>query len=295
MCFLLFVVSLYGATPLLAGTDQGGNSTELIRQKLAVNRTLLTRFENEYRDLKSEAATKHSPVLRHKLEGARYKIQAVKDDLCRLESLLPAKTKAAELMNDLLCQQGSEASRDAGASSKMTATAPSLSPPSPTASAPKALAAKTRRQLFKTPAFSAAQNAGKLTGLHERALILVSRSEFKEAEALYQEILLINPDDDQAYIILGHIYLLSGEYEKAETSFHNAISIDPANINDITPFYESLIVRNPSDDMAYAHLGYAYLMLDRVSEAKQAFRDALQINPNNYSARNGLGVLGMPH
>ena len=102
--------------------------------------------------------------------------------------------------------------------------------------------------------------------------------------------MLTDPEDDEAYLILGHTYLLSGEYVKAEEAFQNAVHIDPANIREIAPFYQNLLLENPGDDQAHSNLGYALLILGNFTEAKQAFQDALSINPQNADANAGLAV-----
>ncbi len=129
--------------------------------------------------------------------------------------------------------------------------------------------------------------------MHERALKYVAANEFGKALALYQEIVLKNPEDDQAYIIMGHIYLMSGQYEKSESAFENAAHIDPENIHEIAPFYENKILQNPDDDTAYADLGCAYLMLGENLKAGNAFKNALSINPNNRTALKGLNWIAV--
>jgi len=127
--------------------------------------------------------------------------------------------------------------------------------------------------------------------MHERALEYVGKKEFGKALDLYQEIALKNPEDDQAYLIMGHIYLMSGDYEKSESAFQNAVHIDPNNIHEIAPFYENKILQNPDDDNAYADLGYAYLILGDFLKAQSAFKNALSINPYNQTAAHGLKLI----
>lgn len=127
--------------------------------------------------------------------------------------------------------------------------------------------------------------------MHERALELAGQNNFKKALELYEEIVLKNPDDDQAYLIMGHIYLMSGEYERSESAFQNAVHIDRDNRDEIAPFYENKILQNPDDDVAYANLGYAYLILGDTTKAQSAFKNALSINPYNRIAMNGLKLI----
>ena len=113
----------------------------------------------------------------------------------------------------------------------------------------------------------------------------------EEAARVYEEITLRSPEDDQAFIILGHVYLLSGDYEKAELAFHNAASIDSENLRQILPFYENLVIQTPDDDQAHSNLGYARLILGDFAGAREAFQDALSINGDNDSALKGLILL----
>jgi tetratricopeptide (TPR) repeat protein len=126
--------------------------------------------------------------------------------------------------------------------------------------------------------------------LHERALKLVEQKKFEEAATVYEEILLADPDDDQAYLILGHVRLLMGDVPKAQQAFMNAVAIDPDDVDEIVPFYENLTVQNPGDDVAQSNLGYACLIVGDLVRAKEAFRTALSLQPSNEPALKGLEI-----
>src|SRR3989338_5057019 len=91
--------------------------------------------------------------------------------------------------------------------------------------------------------------------LHEEGLRLVAEKRMAEAAKVYEKITIRAPYDDQAFIILGHVYLLSGDYEKSERAFHGAVSVNGENIHQIVPFYENLILETPEDDQVHSHLG----------------------------------------
>ena len=127
--------------------------------------------------------------------------------------------------------------------------------------------------------------------MHETALDFVARDKLSDAARLYEEMVLTDPNDDEAYLLMGHCYLLSGEYAKAEVAFHNAAHIDSANLSEIAPFYENMAMDNPGDDAVMAQLGYAYLMLGDFRKAGAAFTDALAVNPANEKALSGLQII----
>lgn len=126
--------------------------------------------------------------------------------------------------------------------------------------------------------------------LHNKALKLSQEEKYGEAIQIYQEILLQNPNDDQAYLIMGHLYLLTWNVQEAERAFFNAIDIDPSNRNEIIPFYQNLAMHNPNDSN-YVYLGFANLILGDVSRAKEAFGQALELNPGNEKALGALQKL----
>ena len=129
------------------------------------------------------------------------------------------------------------------------------------------------------------------TALHEKALDFVAKNDLVQAIKTYEDIILDDPDNNQAYLLMGHCLLLSGEYEKAELSFYRAVQIDPSNRDEIMPFYENTVLKDPDDDSAHADLGYAWLILGDYLKAKEAFRDALGINPENEKALKGLKII----
>ncbi len=154
-------------------------------------------------------------------------------------------------------------------------------------------AARLRASLPKSAGISSKSVTAddEINEMHERALEVAGQNNFKKALELYEEIVLKNPEDDQAYLIMGHIYLMSGEYERSESAFQNAVHIDRDNRDEIAPFYENKILQNPDDDVAYANLGYAYLILGDTLKAQSAFKNALSINPYNQIAMNGLKLI----
>jgi tetratricopeptide (TPR) repeat protein len=189
-----------------------------------------------------------------KTSNLRLMVQSLKEDQARLSALLPVPLQAEELAKDLTAKK----------------TVPAT--PARTAQHPKhTLPAKLEPQ--------------------EKALKLIAEERFDEAASIYEEIILKNPEDDEAYALLGHTRLLSGEYDKAERAFRQAVDIHPKNLADTLSFYEEFALENPGDDEVRAMLGYVYLFFGQPSKAETVFKESLSINPRNEPALEGLLII----
>ena len=228
-------------------------------RSLSVNRSLLTRSEAEYRSLLSEEQRDGSGELSEKLSDLRYKIQALKEDQKRLRSELPAKTSADEFLQEWVDRQA----------------APQDTP------IPVDLDAENRIE----------QKVRSINEMHEEALSSIAKDRYADAAKIYEEIILLSPDNDEVYLLLGHTRLALGHYEKAGEAFRNAIHIEPLNIDEIPRLYENILLENPLDDDAMAQLGFAYVFLGNATAAKDSFEAALEIDPDNRTAQEGLGIL----
>lgn len=247
-------------TPAYAETSQVRS-----HDPLEANRALLSRYKSEYSVLREEL--KLSPTLENleKLEGLKYKILALNEDRQRLLSSLPENDQAHQMMLDVLTR-------------KEGVELPEEEMRVPESTGPETLS-------------KSSQTLDRITSLHQKALDLVAERRYLEAAKIYEEIVITEPEDDQAYLIMGHVYLLSGAPGKAEEAFSNAVHIDPANIQEITPFYENIILQNPDDDDGYANLGFARLIVGDFLKAREAFLHALEINPENQTALQGINYL----
>lgn len=225
-------------------------------RSLSVNRSLLTKAVSELESLSKQAERDPSEELERRLDDLHYKIRALREDAERLQRSLPDPMKADEFLAEMIERQ-----KALGAADKAER-----------ALGDRALDEKVR----------------KIYALHERALSFVAQDLFTEAARVYEEILLLSPDDDEAYLLLGHTCLAAGDYPRAAQAFGNAVHIDPANAREIPRLYENILVENPSDDDAMTQLGYAYLLMGNAEDAKRSFQEALKLNSGNAGARRGL-------
>ncbi len=68
-----------------------------------------------------------------------------------------------------------------------------------------------------------------IKNLHERAEKLIAGHNFRDAIDVYSEILLTEPDDDDAYARMGQSYMILGDFNRAKDAFQNALDINPDN------------------------------------------------------------------
>lgn len=97
----------------------------------------------------------------------------------------------------------------------------------------------------------------------------------QEAIQYLNQSLVINPNNHMVNFNLGNIYLDTKQYEKA------------------IEFYAKVISAYPDYDEAYSNTGVALSRLERVNEAIQAHKKALDINKNPRSYLNLLSLLKM--
>ena len=91
------------------------------------------------------------------------------------------------------------------------------------------------------------------------------------AEAIYRQILAVQPDHVDALHLLGAVALVSARCEEAVERIERAVALSPGN-----PIYES-------------NLGEAYRRLGRFEEAITHLRQAVDLQPDNPNAWNNLG------
>ncbi|HTL69969.1 MAG TPA: tetratricopeptide repeat protein [Candidatus Eisenbacteria bacterium] len=58
--------------------------------------------------------------------------------------------------------------------------------------------------------------------------------------------------------------------------------------------YQDILFLEPDDETAYANLGRCYLLRGEYDRAKEAFFNALDINPENETAQRGLEKIRNP-
>ncbi len=77
--------------------------------------------------------------------------------------------------------------------------------------------------------------------------------QYQEAKEVYDAILALRPEDEDAYYLRGSVLLKLGDYENAKLDFDKVIAMDAKNYDRLIRIYEALAVSG------YRELGQTYL------------------------------------
>jgi tetratricopeptide (TPR) repeat protein len=119
----------------------------------------------------------------------------------------------------------------------------------------------------------------------------------------FREIIRLDPNDAESALWLARLYRLSNQTDEAEQVLRNLLASDPYNagaveqlgqmylelnrLTDAIPLLESFLERTPNGNI-YDQLGDAYTRLKDLPRAEQAYRSAVQIEPDRARHRRGL-------
>jgi adenylate cyclase len=135
-----------------------------------------------------------------------------------------------------------------------------------------------------------------------------SRSPGKSLERaveLAQQALAINDGQDPTHSLLGHIYLLKGQFDKAIAEAELAVVLNPNSADahahlgmtlnymgngiQAVPLLQKAIRLNPIPPNWYLHtLGDAYRLTEKYDEAITVYKRVLHLNPEDIFAHTGL-------
>lgn len=115
-------------------------------------------------------------------------------------------------------------------------------------------------------------NLQKISALIEQGVGLQRAGRSDEAEALYREVLALNPGDPDALHLLGVIARDAGQLDAAVGLFRQAIAVMPREAN------------------FHNNLGMAYRKLGQLELAVKSYEQALVIDPRHVGALNNLGT-----
>ncbi|HAL45016.1 MAG: hypothetical protein A2Y12_17510 [Planctomycetes bacterium GWF2_42_9] len=128
----------------------------------------------------------------------------------------------------------------------------------------------------------------------------------------YRKQLHEYPDDVETFVLLGYLYLETGQYEAAADSFSNAILVHPDN-NSASPneeeklkeiidtqgpyeainYLNEMIEQQPSAAELYLQQAEIFIKADDFAQAVLSYEKAIKIEPNYLAAYIKLGTLNM--
>ena len=95
------------------------------------------------------------------------------------------------------------------------------------------------------------------------AAAYTKNGQYSEAEATYNAILDLRPEETDAYFLRGNVRLSLNNYEGAKSDFDKTVSMEPKNYDRLIEIYEVLA------DFGYKEVGQEYLQTALASGNKQ--------------------------
>lgn len=113
------------------------------------------------------------------------------------------------------------------------------------------------------------------SGYLDKAIQLAISGKHQEAEIVYSEILIKNPDNIQAQLGRAHVLSWQGKYDEAEADFRKILYADSQNQE--------------------ARMGYGYTLAwsKRYNDAEAQFKRVLELDPDNIEAQKALAFVAL--
>lgn len=144
---------------------------------------------------------------------------------------------------------------------------------------------------------------------NEYAYALYVTADDTKAIQAYSDAIALNPNDATAYNNLGNLYRKQKAYSKAIEAYNKSIELQPSQINayvnlgnlyiyDLKDYdsgnrvFTEAISRNPQDVNLKNMYGKVYEQHKQNDKAIAMYREVLQIDPNNATAKQSLEKLG---
>lgn len=130
-----------------------------------------------------------------------------------------------------------------------------------------------------------------------------SESVLKLAIEQYEQIVRLQPDSTDDHLLLGRLYRLHNDLQKAETEFKTAVKLQPDSEEAVTTLaylYNELgdtsratdvlssVPKNERSAKLYSALGYTYEQQKQYKNAVEAYRHAIELDRDNLDAIRGL-------
>jgi len=134
----------------------------------------------------------------------------------------------------------------------------------------------------------------------------IEQRKFVDAEAMFKKALILNVNDDRAYVGLGTLCRIKGNIINAKKLFQKAVDLNPGNSGSYAGLgwiyaqagdlirsrqeFETAIRKNPGNDRMYVEMGRCFYLFQKdSSQAEKMFKKAIELNPKNDQAHLELG------
>ncbi|MCP5291604.1 MAG: tetratricopeptide repeat protein [Burkholderiales bacterium] len=130
--------------------------------------------------------------------------------------------------------------------------------------------------------------------------------QLRESEAVFREVIKIDPQDVHAWTNLGIVLSDQGQHKEAEQAYRKAIELDPQHVlawnnlgialsdqsqhKEAEEAYRKAIELDPQHVLAWNNLGSVLRNQNQHKEAEQAYRKAIELDPQHVLAWNNLGI-----
>lgn len=140
----------------------------------------------------------------------------------------------------------------------------------------------------------------------EKATRYTRREEFEKAMEIYKQLIARMPEDHRSAAALAKLYTKQEIHDEAISTWQSLLKIDPENTqyrSELVKAYraagifpealeiiQQLIAEHPST-VYYSQLALVYMVDNRLDDAVAAYRDAIELDPNDWRVHKDLGQL----
>ncbi len=120
----------------------------------------------------------------------------------------------------------------------------------------------------------------------------------------FEEIIRIDPTDRQSFLMVGRLYQIKGERDKAADIYKKFLGVEPGseegvtalaklhmdagNYKEAVELLENFVKQRPDSDSAFQTLGEAYSDLQEYAKAADAYKRAGELDPDNVEIKKAL-------
>src|SRR5881409_2858780 len=120
----------------------------------------------------------------------------------------------------------------------------------------------------------------------------------------FEEIIRIDPTERQSFLMLGRLYQIKGERDRAADIYKKFLGIEPGSEEGVTALaklhmdagndkeavelLENFVKQRPDSDSAFQTLGEAYSDMQEYAKAAEAYKRAGELDPDNVEIKKAL-------